>query len=407
MDDRGLHLSAHDPPQDITIFMDVSLNPGPDVTGSSIQLDRFTISQVVGRHSHTNSPSTTKYSRKFLLSLRSSTCRLCPQVLGELKSHSLLRCRGGKGEKRTRGRYLNVFSRSTQPDYANFGSLQAPLLPRGVNVNNLISITNIKNDCRCVQSCVLNVRSIKNKTMAVKDFVVDQDVHAMPGPDQGSTMMITTRISNHSRRNYQPHYCPPSPRDNLITIQCSNQLIADRCRQQLVVCNINAQSVRNKSAVILDYICDHTPAIVSLTEHWLTDLDSSVRAELCPNGYKILGHTRSDRRGAGTGIIYHESLHVKKIDAGVSLRNSYEFSEWIVKSGGYSIRIAIIYRPPYSERHLVTTNVFFAEFPDDLESLLLCKERLLITGDFNIHVHDCSNPDTQKFLDLLDSFDLQ
>ena len=128
----------HDPPQDITIFIDVSLNAASDVTGSSIQFDRFTTSQVVDRHSHTNSPSTTKYSRKFLLSLRSSTCSLCPQVLGELKSHSRLRYRGGKGEKRTRGKYLNLFSRSTQRDYANFGSLQAPLLPRGVNLNNLI-----------------------------------------------------------------------------------------------------------------------------------------------------------------------------------------------------------------------------------------------------------------------------
>ena len=203
------------------------------------------------------------------------------------------------------------------------------------------------------------------------------------------------------------HYCPPSSRNNLITIQCSNRMTADRCKQQLVACNINAQSVRNKSAVTFCYICDHTPSIVTLTEHWLTDLDSSVRAELCPNGYKILDHTRSDRRGGGTGIIYHESLGVKKIDAGVSVRNSYEFSEWIVKSGGYSIRIAIIYRPPYSERHPVTTNVFLTEFPDYLESLLLCKERLLTTGDFNIHVDDCRNPDTQKFLDLLDSFDLQ
>ena len=85
--------------------------------------------------------------------------------------------------------------------------------------------------------------------------------------------------------------------------------------------------------MIFDYICDHTPAIVTLTEHWLTDLDSSVRAEIFPKGYKILDHTRSDHRGGGTGIIYHESLDVKKIDAGVSVRYSYEFSEWIVKSG--------------------------------------------------------------------------
>ena len=125
--------------------------------------------------------------------------------------------------------------------------------------------------------------------------------------------------------------------------------------------------------MIFYYICDHTPAIVTLTKHWLTDLDSSVRAELFSNGYKILDHTRSDCRGGGTGIIYHESLDVKKIDAGVSVRNLYELSEWIVKSGGYSIRTAIIYRPPYSERHPVTTNVFLTEFPDYLESLLLAR----------------------------------
>ena len=160
------------------------------------------------------------------------------------------------------------------------------------------------------------------------------DVNTMPGPDSGSTMTITTRITNRSLRKYQSHYCPPSSRNNLITIQCSNRLTADRCKQQLVACNINAQSVRNKSAVIFDYICDHTPAIVTLTEHWLTDLDCSVRAELCPNGYEILDHTRSDRSGGGTGIIYHESLDVKKTDAGVSLRNSYEFPNGLLNIAG-------------------------------------------------------------------------
>ena len=29
------------------------------------------------------------------------------------------------------------------------------------------------------------------------------------------------------------------------------------------------------------------------------------------------------------------------------------------------------------------------------------------TCDFNIHMDNCTNPDTQKFLNLLDSFDLQ
>ena len=121
-----------------------------------------------------------KYSRKFLRSLRSSACTPCPQVLGELKSHGVLRYIGGKGGKKTRENYLNIFFRTTQRDYANFGYLQGPLPLRGVNLNNLISVTTTdsspKIDCRCVQFCVVNVRSIKNKAMEVKDLVVDQDI---------------------------------------------------------------------------------------------------------------------------------------------------------------------------------------------------------------------------------------
>ena len=106
----SLLVPGHDPPQDITIFMDVSLNPGPDLTGGWLLHDRLSTSQVVGHHSHTNSRSLTmKYSRKFLRSLRSSACTPCPQVLGELKSHGVLRYRGGKGGKKTRGNYLPYF----------------------------------------------------------------------------------------------------------------------------------------------------------------------------------------------------------------------------------------------------------------------------------------------------------
>ena len=133
--------------------------------------------------SSTNSPLLTmKYSRKFLRSLRSSACTACtpcPQVLGELKSHGVLRYRGGKGGKKTRGNYLNIFSTTIQRDYASFGYPQASLPLRGVNLNNLIPVATTdspKIDCRCVQFCVLNVRSITNKAMAVKDLVVDEDI---------------------------------------------------------------------------------------------------------------------------------------------------------------------------------------------------------------------------------------
>ena len=56
----------------------------------------------------------------------------------------------------------------------------------------------------------------------------------------------------------------------------------------------------------------------------------------------------------------------------------------------------IVYRPPYSEEHRVPVDVFLAEFPEYLESLLLCKEKLLIMGDFNIHVNVPQDSDARK-----------
>ena len=71
------------------------------------------------------------------------------------------------------------------------------------------------------------------------------------------------------------------------------------------------------------------------------------------------------------------------------------------------IRLVIIYRPPYSDKHKVPTTVFFREFSDYLESVLLTKEQILFAGDFNIHVDDPRDPDAIKFAGLLESFGLQ
>ena len=89
-------------------------------------------------------------------------------------------------------------------------------------------------------------------------------------------------------------------------------------------------------------------------------------------------------------------------------KDSFEFSEWIVTSSSHNVRIVIVYRPPYSEDHKVSTSVFFDEFSDYLESLLLCKEQLLITGDFNIHSDKGhQDPISSIFLNFLESFNLQ
>ena len=83
-----------------------------------------------------------------------------------------------------------------------------------------------------------------------------------------------------------------------------------------------------------------------------------------------------------------------------------ELSEWILISGSARIRLAIVYRPPYSTKHPVTISSFISEFSQYLESFVLCTQPILLCGDFNIQVDVQDNPNVDSFLDLIDSLGL-
>ena len=63
--------------------------------------------------------------------------------------------------------------------------------------------------------------------------------------------------------------------------------------------------------------------------------------------------------------------------------------------------------PAIFPNHPVTTGVFFDEFSDYLESIILSSELLLITGDFNIHVNVVGDPHKLKLPELLETMGLQ
>lgn len=63
-------------------------------------------------------------------------------------------------------------------------------------------------------------------------------------------------------------------------------------------------------------------------------------------------------------------------------------------------------RPPYSKAHPVTANMFYDEFANHLENVVMCPEILIITGDFNFHQNDYTNSDAHTFTELLETFGL-
>ena len=109
-------------------------------------------------------------------------------------------------------------------------------------------------------------------------------------------------------------------------------------------------------------------------------------ASLSPDGYCFQNSPReNDRLGGGVGVMYKSIIGIKLTHANQC--RSFEFSEWNVTIQNHVIKPVAVYRPPSSSTH--PQPMFFEEFCTYLESIVISTERLLISGDFNLHM-ECS-----------------
>ena len=152
------------------------------------------------------------------------------------------------------------------------------------------------------------------------------------------------------------------------------------------LCLLNAQSVRNKTADFVDYICENKYDLVAITETWLQKRDNAVR---------------------GIGLLFRECLRVNTVRS--AEKEAMDYSDLLVQlPTPCKLRIIIVHRTPPSENHRVPISTFLIkEFADLMVSVILSKERLLVLGDFNIHVDVPNGIDAVKFLDLLESLGLE
>ena len=74
--------------------------------------------------------------------------------------------------------------------------------------------------------------------------------------------------------------------------------------------------MRNKTADFVDYVSERKYDLVAITETWLQPRDV-LRTELCPPGYKFIDFPRQERIGGGIGLLFKDSLRVKKTRDGI------------------------------------------------------------------------------------------
>ena len=89
--------------------------------------------------------------------------------------------------------------------------------------------------------------------------------------------------------------------------------------------------------------------------------------------------------GGGLALVHRSDIEINLVSSG--RYNSYEYMECIsLMVPNQFAYWLFIERHNYSKSHKVSTSVFFHEFSDHLEKVLLKHGRLLICGDFNIHI---------------------
>lgn len=81
-------------------------------------------------------------------------------------------------------------------------------------------------------------------------------------------------------------------------------------------------------SLLINYVTSCKADVFALTDTWLSENDDAHRAEITPTGFKLIDHSRNNRCGGGTALLFRRNLNVQNI-AAKELR-SFEYLELIV-----------------------------------------------------------------------------
>lgn len=160
----------------------------------------------------------------------------------------------------------------------------------------------------------------------------------------------------------------------------------------------NVRSLSSKTFILNDFILSANLDFMFLTESWLQMNDYSQLAELCPPQYDCFSQPRVSGRGGGLVSVYRKNFKCHQVRCDEF--NSFEVLT--LKVGGLQpIIFVIIYRPPKPP------GGFLSELPEFLSTLVLNYDRIVLCGDFNIHVDDPNNVNATDFLNMATSFNFK
>ena len=140
---------------------------------------------------------------------------------------------------------------------------------------------------------------------------------------------------------------------NLIYPQTNVAITQDYDHGQQLLSVLNAQSIKNKEILIMDYIIKNRIEACIVTGTWLSDEDDIwiSTSDFTKHNYNITVSGRQNRRGGGLALIYKTTQYLQVLKKGMA--RSFEYAIWKLNVQSTSITIIAVYHPPYSEKILL------------------------------------------------------
>lgn len=208
---------------------------------------------------------------------------------------------------------------------------------------------------------------------------------------------IPVRITNpHTRPGYGQgrrsvrvlHSIPCSPKASLTDNTQSSSI---------KMCLINARSVANKAHILNDLFTRENLDILFVTETWQQNMEFIHLNELCPVDCSFIGTPRLSGRGGGLAVVWNNRFSCQLVNT----EPFTTFELQLTKVGRLKpFYCVLIYRPPGP------AGQFLSEFTDFLASIIKL-EKVLLVGDFNLHIDDASNVIASEFLNITESFNFR
>ena len=217
-------------------------------------------------------------------------------------------------------------------------------------------------------------------------------------------LKLNRKRSKHKKKKRIPFKQHGIIIKNLMRIKKTG--VRDQVNFIIATCNI--QSLHNKELQVSELIQDYSLDALVLTETWLSNKDKNWKdtSDLNKHNLQLLTLDRTKGRGGGLVLITKKHYETKCIANHNSRLKTFECTTWQIKAKQAMLTIHGVYHPPYSLINKNTNTMFIDEFTELTTELMPEYNNNILTGDFNLHVHDENDNDSAIFNDIIEAMGL-